>query len=238
MPSENTQTTAPAQKDMSALYVPIAIVAAGVIIGGGIFLGLSGKGGVAAGGEQPQKVNVGDVDVSKAPYVGEADAPLVMAYWSDYQCPFCKQFETTVLPTLMEKYVNTGKLKIVFKDFAFLGPDSTTAALYKHAMWDLYPDKFFEWNEAMYAAQDQEHGGFGDEASILKLSASIAGVNTTTLKARVAAKRVDYEKVITTDQQEGASFGIGGTPGFIVGTRSIDGAQPLANFVAAIEGQL
>jgi protein-disulfide isomerase len=241
MPPENSSSNAPA-KDMSALYIPVSIVVAGLIIGGGIFLGLSGFGGVGSvpstGGSPQREVNVKDVNLKDAAFVGKANAPLVMAYWSDYQCPFCKQFEDAVLPTLMEKYVTTGKLKIFFMDFAFLGPDSTTAALYKRAVWELYPAKFFEWNEAMYAAQDQEHGGFGDEASIVKLSATISGIDAKKLKAQVAAKTAAYQKMIDADQQEGGSFGIQGTPGFIIGKQSIDGAQPLENFIAAIDSQL
>lgn len=234
--------SAPATKiDRSALYTPIAIVIAGALVGGALYMSLSPKTGGQQGGDAggaKAAVNVKDVKTDGEPFVGKANAPLTMAYWSDYQCPFCKQFETTVLPTLMQKYVDTGKLKIVFKDFAFLGPDSTTAALYKHAVWDLYPDKFFAWNEAMYKAQDQEHGGFGDEASILKLIATIPGLNASKLKAQVAAKKTEYESAITASQAEGGRFGIGGTPGFIVGTRSIDGAQPLQAFTAAIDPQL
>lgn len=224
---------------MSALYTPIAIVVAGALVGGAIYMALSPRSAdVGAAASAPAAVDVKDVKTEGHAYVGKANAPLTMAYWSDYQCPFCKQFETTVLPTLMQKYVDTGKLKIVFMDFAFLGPDSTTAALYKHAVWDLYPAKFFEWNEAMYKAQDQEHGGFGDEASILTLSATIPGVDANKLKARVAAKKAEYEKSIAASQAEGGRFGIGGTPGFVVGTRSIDGAQPLQAFTAAIDPQL
>jgi len=230
----------PTASTQSALYIPAAIVIAGAIIGGGIFFGLSGKSADAPLGDGAPNVavNIKDVKTDGEPYVGKSNAPLTMAYWSDYQCPFCKQFETTVLPTLMEKYVNTGKLKIVFKDYAFLGPDSTTAALYKHAVWELYPDKFFEWNETMYSAQDEEHGGFGDEASVVKLSGTISGIDANKLKAQVAMKKEVYQKAIDASQQEGAKFGIGGTPGFIIGTQSIDGAQALSSFTTAIDSQL
>ncbi len=226
-------------RDHSNLYIPAAIVIAGALVGGAVYFSLAPQAGNGGGSAAaPTSVDVKDVKTDGRPFVGSANAPLTMAYWFDYQCPFCKQFETTVLPTLMTKYVDTGKLRIVFKDFAFLGPDSTTAALYEHAVWDLYPSKFFEWNEAMYKAQDEEHGGFGNEASILTLSATISGVDASALKTRVAAKRDAYQKDIDADQQEGASFGIGGTPGFIVGTQSIDGAQQLSVFTAAIDSQL
>ncbi len=228
------------KRDISALYTPIAIVVAGALIGGALYASLASKTenvagpGVAPG---PVAVDIKDVNIKGAPFIGKANAPLTMAYWSDYQCPFCKQFETQVLPALVKQYVDTGKLKIVFMDFAFLGPDSTTAALYKHAVWDLYPGKFFEWNEAMYKAQDQEHGGFGNEESVLKLIASLGGMDTNKLKARVASKMAEYEQLIALGQSEGGKAGVGGTPGFVVGNTLIEGAQGLQSFITAIDSQ-
>jgi len=52
----------------------------------------------------------------------------VVAYWFDYQCPYCRRVEENVLPQLIAEHVDRGNVKIVFKDFQFLGPDSQTAA--------------------------------------------------------------------------------------------------------------
>ncbi len=238
MTSEETSVTV--KKDLSPLYMPIAIVVAGALVSGALYMALAPRSGsVGTSGAAPvAKVNIKDVNIDGVPFIGKANAPLTMAYWADYQCSYCAQFETTVLPTLVEKYVDTGKLKIVFMDFAFLGPDSITAALYKHAVWELYSSKFFEWNEAMHKVPGQAQGGLGKEASILKLTANISGINASKLKALVASKKSTYEAAITAGQQEGAKFGINGTPGFVVGTKSISGAQPLEVFTAAIDSQL
>ena len=77
------------------------------------------------------------------PFIGDDKAPVVMAYWYDYQCPFCRQNEESVLPRLIKDYVDTGKVKVVFKDFAFLGPDSQTAGYAARAVWQTTPDKFY-----------------------------------------------------------------------------------------------
>ena len=142
------------------------------------------------------------------------------------------------MPLLIKEYVDTGKLKIVFKDFAFLSEDSTTAALYENAVWNLYPDKFYEWHEAMFRAQDEEHGGFGDEASIVALIKGISGMDAAKVKADVAANRAKYEAEIDADRAEGASFGINGTPGFITGKTLIPGAAEISSFKSAIDPQL
>jgi protein-disulfide isomerase len=182
------------KRDLSNLYTPIAIVLAGVIIGAFVMVGLSKMGAAQGGNATLPKVDIADVSIDGHPYIGNENAPVVLAYWSDYQCPFCKAVEVghpqiptePAIPALIEEYVNTGKLRIVFKDYAFLSEDSTTAALWGRAVWDLYPDKYWEWRKAMYEAQDEEHGGFGDEGSIYALTQGIDGVNANAVRTRVA----------------------------------------------------
>ncbi len=188
---------------------------------------------------EPSQVDIKNVTILGEPYVGNVNAPVTMAYWSDYQCPFCKQFETTTFAEIMKNYVDTGKVKVVFKDFAFLGSDSTMAALYERAIWELYPTLYMPWREAMYDAQDDEGDrGFGDETSIKELTAKIAGIDVAKVSKAVTDNRMTYQKEIDADKAEAASFGINGTPGFIVGTQKISGAVPYAQFETAINALL
>lgn len=235
-----------AKRDFSNLYTPIAIVLAGAIIGVGVMMGLSKMGTSGVGTEELPEVDIADVTIDGVPYIGEADAPVTLAYWSDYQCPFCKAVEMghpqiptePSIPPLIEEYVNTGKLKIVFKDYAFLSEDSTTAALWGRAVWDLAPSKYWEWREAMFDAQDEEHGGFGNEASIYALTQGIDGIDADAVKARVASKMQEYQSLIDADKAEGTAMGIQGTPGFITGKTLIPGAYPISEFRSAIDEQL
>lgn len=249
VPMPETTPRGVAAQDYSALYLPAAIVIAGLMIAVGLFFGLShGGASQAAAAGAPKQVNVKDVKIDGEPYIGKKDAPLTMAFWSDFQCPFCKAVEVggipqipvkPTFPVLLEKYVNTGKLKIVFKDYAFLGNDSITAAEYGRATWDLYPNIYLTWRTKMYEAQDEEGDqGFGDAASIDALIKKIPGLDDAKIKAQIAAKKAQYDAAIAADQQEGASFGIQGTPGTIVGTKSVDGAQDPSVFTAAIDSQL
>lgn len=229
------------------LAVPISIVVAGALIAGAIYLSNTRNAGAPQVVQQP-KVNIKDVKIAGEPFIGDVNAPVTMAYWADYQCPFCKAVEVggvpqiptpSAIPLLIKNYVDTGKLKIVFKDFPFLGNDSTTAALYEHAVWELYPDKFYSWRSAMFKAQDEEGDqGFGNEASILKLIAKIQGLDANRLKALVAEKKDIYSKAIDADREEGSKFGVKGTPGFIIGTKFIAGADQLSTFTSAIEALL
>jgi protein-disulfide isomerase len=237
-----------------SISVPAAIIIAGVIIGGALIIGLKNANfgsGTAAAPAAPAKktANIKDVKITaNDPYIGKVNAPVTLAYWSDYQCPFCKAVEVggvqgisvgASIPTLIKNYVDTGKLRIVFKDFPFLGNDSITAALYEHAIWEMYPDKFYTWRTAMFEAQDAEGDqGFGDEASILALIKTIPGMNADTLKALVAKNTDKYTQEVNADKDLGSSLGVQGTPAFITGTTFIDGAQPLSAFTTAIDAQL
>ena len=234
--------------DYSKLYIPAAIVVGFLILGVFTMVGLS-KMGTQVGTQQPTvAVDVKDVKIDGNPYIGDENAPVTMVYWSDYQCPFCKAVEVggvpqipiePSIPDLITEYVNTGKLKIVFKDYPFLGQDSIVAAEYEQAIWKLSPDKFYSWREAMYKAQDDEGDeGFGDEASILALIKTIPGLDAAAIQADVAANKTQYDAEANADKSEGASFGVQGTPGFITGTQLIPGAVDFATFKSAIDSQL
>jgi protein-disulfide isomerase len=250
MPPEESAVSSHPKGNYSNLYTPIAIVIAGALVGGGLYLGMAGKGGSPSGqtAGAAQAVDVKNVKTADEPYIGSANAPLTMAYWSDYQCPFCKAVEVggvqginidPSIPTIIKKYVDTGKLKIIFKDFAFLGKDSIAGAEYARAVWALYPDQFYAWRAAMYKAQDAEGDvGFGNASTIDTLiKAQFPKIDDAKIKANIATKKKKYDDAIAVDQQEGASFGIQGTPGFIIGTQMIDGAQQLSAFESAIDSQ-
>ncbi len=231
--------------------VPISIIIGCALIAGGIYFSGRASSGDQAGAKTAgapavdiKKVKISDSD----PYIGKKDAKVTIAFWSDYQCPFCKAVEVggvsqiplePAIPLIIKNYVNAGKVRIVFKDFAFLGNDSKTAAEYEHAVWETYPDKFYTWREAMMKAQDEEGDkGFGNEATILKLTAALPGFDAAKLKSLVAANQPKYDADIQSDMQEASSFGIQGTPAFIIGKKLIAGADQPASFTAAIDALL
>ena len=183
-------------------------------------------------------VDIKNVKIDGNPFIGQANAPVTVAVWSDFQCPFCKRFETETLPLIIKDYVEAGKVKVVFLDFAFLGPDSTTAGEYNRAMWKLYPNKYEEWRAAMYEAQDAEHSGFGNAASIDALNATIAGIDAAKVASDVKANARSYQALMDADKAEAGKVGINATPSFVIGTQMIAGAYPYANFKSAIDAAL
>ena len=230
----------------SSYMAPLAILAAGLIIAGAIVYSNRNKPNQhKEGGSQLSPtptsipINVKNVDIKNEPFIGDPKAPLTLVEWSDFQCPYCKRFHEKTLPVLVDKYVKTGKLKIVLKDYPFLGPDSQAAAVASNAVWSLYPKEYSRWTKAMFEAQDDEGAGFGDKASIIKLIKNkLPKINANKISQLMDKKQSEYQKEAQADQAEGLSFGIKGTPAFIIGTQIISGAQPANVFSRAIEAEL
>jgi protein-disulfide isomerase len=230
------------------VLIPVAIIIAGAMISGSIVwtahqaalqqTAMAPADSAAPGQPPAPPADIANVSLDGAAFVGDDKAPVTMAYWFDYQCPFCKQEEEDVFPNLVKDYVETGKLKIVFKDFAFLGADSDAASHAARAVWQVAPDKFRDWHKAMFDHQDQENAGWGNENDILALTGTIPGIDVAKVKEIMTAKAGDFSKAMEADANEGYSMGVGGTPSFLVGKQMMVGAQPYEKLKAAIDAEL
>lgn len=219
----------------AALFLGLVIIAGAIYFGHGLQSGNNNSGTATS---TAPAVNIKDVKTTNEPIVGDANAPVTMAVFFDYQCPFCKQFDQSVLEQIYTNYVKTGKVKVIFKDFDFIGPDSIIASEYSHAVWSLYPNQWYAWFSAMFAAQDQENTGFGDEASVQKLTATISGIDEKKVAAEVQKNKSQYDAAIQASFQEGQGYGIQGTPSVIVGTTLLQGAQTYQTVAALLDAQL
>ncbi len=222
--------------------IPMAILLAGFVIAVAVMFSSRGlppspaQSASPVPTDTPAALDARRVNTQDEPVIGKADAPLVMAYWSDYQCPFCKQFEITVLPTLLKNYVDTGKMKIIFKDFAFLGPDSTTAGLLSESIWHLYPKDFLAWNQAMFETQGAENSGWASQDNLMKIvKTKFPDMDTAKLTQDIAQNKTAYLQHLSDDETEAQKYSITGTPGFIVGSQQITGAEPLSYFAQVID---
>lgn len=224
---------------MQKFLTPIAVLIAGGAIAGALLWSNSGSTG-AKPASAGIPVNVKQVNMKDEPTIGQADAPIEVAYWSDYQCPFCKQFDTTILPQIIQNYVDTGKIRIVFKDFQFIGADSDADALYARAVWHLYPEKFNEWHAAMYAGQAPENSLSAAEnvAHVRGITNAIPGMSFDDVTTDVAANKATYSARIAADRAEGSALGINATPSFVIGRQLISGAKSYADMASAIDTAL
>lgn len=162
--------------------------------------------------------------------LGEVDAPVVMIAYSDFQCPFCGKFARDTEPVLVEKYVEDGTLRIEWRDFPYLGPESDVAARGGRAA--AAQDRFWEFEEAMYADQLPPNSGNLDE-DYLAAVAEDAGLDVDRFRDDLAA--TGLEQAVQEDFAEGQAIGVTGTPAFVINGVPVIGAQPTEVFEQTIE---
>lgn len=207
--------------------IPIAIVLAGIVIAAAIYFNDGRKIEPVTNNKKINQVQVVDIKNVKAegePFVGNPNAPITIAYWFDYQCPACKYHENNFIDPLVEEYVKTGKVKVVFKDFAFLSEDSQTLGITARAVWEAYPDKFYEWHKTIFANQGEERSGWATKTVIDNLTRKVSGIDIKTIDNLIAKNKVKYLAEMNDDKAEGSSFRINSTPSMIIGTELIVGA--------------
>ena len=231
------------QEKLAQLPTPLSVLAAGILIAGAVLWnnGHPNTQTATAPNQPPpaQTADISKVKTAGEPFIGNPNAPVTIAYWFDYQCPFCKQNEETAMPQIVSDYVNTGKAKVVFKDYQFLGADSQTLGQTARAVWDVAPDKFYEWHKAVYDNQGTENTGWATADKIRSITEGVLGTaDTNKVLALVKTNGATYQKEMDADKAEGSGFGVSGTPSFIIGKQLIVGAVPYTQLQTAIETAL
>lgn len=217
----------------SAWIIGLCTIVAAMILSGSLIYSarmFSGKGSVlGAQTTQSQGPNI----PSDVPYLGNPNAKVTVVEYADYQCPFCEAFYKTVWPELKSKYVDTGKIKFVYQDFAFLGADSATAA--NAAQCAAEQNKFWPYHDYLFDHQGTENTGWAT-ADHLKEFASTVGLNANQFNQCLDANK--YSSVVSAEMAEARSLGVSGTPTIYINGTQIVGAQSAATFEQAIDKAL
>ena len=145
--------------------------------------------------------------------LGSPFAPVQMVMYIDLQCPVCQEFETTVMPGLVAKYIKTGKVRLEVKPWAFLGPDSTRGqkAMFAAAK----QNKAFEFAQVLYINQGTENTGWLNDAMIVKIAESVNGLNVPKLLVDRNASAVKQQ--IDSVSAAVLANNVNGTPTVFVG---------------------
>lgn len=102
------------------------------------------------------KATATEFDYSKLPMLGKAEAPIKIVEVGDFKCPSCQMFSQDAMPKLTKDYIDTGKVSMYFMNFAFVGPDSTTAAMAGLSVYHQNNDAFWKYYDALYKNQQDE----------------------------------------------------------------------------------
>jgi protein-disulfide isomerase len=138
-----------------------------------------------------------------------------------------------VEPTLLNEYVKTGKITLVYKHYAFLGPESQYSAVAAECAAD--QGKFWEYHDLLFARQSGENQGAFNKDKLLGLAQELKLDMTKFTPCLQNDQTLDRVKA---DAQEGQSAGVRSTPSFVINGVPLIGAQPIEAFRAAIDKAL
>jgi protein-disulfide isomerase len=144
--------------------------------------------------------------------LGSPEAPVTLVEWADPQCPFCARFATDVEPELIEKYVRSGDVKIEFRVFPFIGPDSIEASRYVYAAG--LQNALFDVVDLLYRHQGGENDGWVTEALLRAIGNAVPGLDVEQWIADARSDRV--AQAVEDDFAQAQAAGLQGTPSFVV----------------------
>lgn len=169
-----------------------------------------------------------------SPILGNPSAPITILEWGDYQCTFCYRFHETTLETIKEEFIETGKVKLIFKDFPLNGPDSVLAAEASFCAND--QGKYWDFHNIVYQNWAGEQTGWITRESLDGFASAI-GLDVLEFNNCIDAHK--YSDKINQLYDFGKEIGIDATPSFLVfnGEKiiKIRGNQPLDVFLKTIE---
>ena len=223
----------------SPYLIPGAIIVAGIIIALAIVYTSGGgrtikkvetptqqqEAAATASNEAEALLEAGPADS----VLGKPTAPVTFVEFGDFQCPFCGRFFDQTLPQIKDKYVKTGKVKFIWRDFAFLGKESFDAAQAARCAGE--QGKFWEYHDYLFGHQNGENEG-AFVITNLKNFATALGLNKTQFNSCLDSGK--YLSAVQKESELGRELGVTGTPSSFINGHQITGALPFASIEAVI----
>lgn len=244
MDQPNSFLTTPRAVLIGALLISISILISGGIIKIAPKTAGSKVAPVASPQAQPlQQPTSAKVSVDDDPVLGNKDAKVTMIEFSDYECPFCKRHFDQVYPDLKKDYIDTGKIKLVFRDYPlpFHDPMATFEAKAADCTREQGgDDAYFKFHDQVFTNTKSNGNGLTKD-QVYQIAANL-GLNQASFKACADSDKFAAE--IKKDITDGSAAGVSGTPTFLIGksdsSGTIDGtivvgAQPYSAFQAVID---
>lgn len=189
----------------------------------------------------PKKVSVDD-----DPVLGNENAKVTLIEFSDYECPFCKRHFDQTFSQLKKEYIDTGKVKLVFRDLPlpFHDPMATTEAIAANCAREQGDDStYYKYHDEIF--KRTKSNGNGLSVDDLYTISTDLGLSVDVLKTCVDSGK--YKEEVSKDLADSSTVGANSTPTFFIGKSSTDGvitgtkivgAQPYSTFKAEIDKQL
>jgi protein-disulfide isomerase len=154
--------------------------------------------------------------------LGEPKAPVELIEFGDLQCPVCAAYSEEILPAVMETQVKKGAVKIDFRNFTIIGPESVTAGA--AALAAGAQGRGWSFVDLFYRNQGSENSGYADDDAFLEAVAKAADVQNL---ARWDAERAKMAAEVEETSQQAQNLGFDGTPSFAIKGPKTDGIELL-----------
>jgi protein-disulfide isomerase len=199
--------------------------------------GNTGDTGNTGNQGETETIDMSEIEMEGEPVLGQEDAPVTMIVYEDFQCPFCKRFEEGAVSQIVSNYVESGDVKIVWKDrpLTRLHPWAKPAA---EAMECVHReggnDVFWTLKDKIFSNQNQL--STSNAQSQIKSWAADEGVSESAIQSCIDSG--DAMSEVEADSTEGQQLGASGTPTSFVNGQKLVGAQPFSRFETVIEEEL
>lgn len=211
----------------------VALVVVFIIFGQGIEKPSTQIEGTPTPSQEPPSAIATQIHLltdNASPLLGSKDAPITMIEFGDYQCFYCNKFYHDTEPDILKNYINTGKVRMVFKDFTIIGQDSVNAAHAAHCAQE--QGKFWEYHDTLYNNWNGENTGWVSSNNLLAFAKQV-GLDQATFNQCMTDSK--YISTVQGSLSNAKDLGLTGTPDFFImapdhSITKIVGAQPFEVF--------
>jgi protein-disulfide isomerase len=186
----------------------------------------------------PEKITMDTFLSNGSPILGDPDAPITLVEFGDYQCHYCNVFFQSIEKDILKNYVDTGKVKIIFKDYNIIGEDSVKASQGAHCAND--QGLFWEYHDILYSNWTGENNGWASSEN-LAIFAQQIGLNMN--KWSECMNKGSHSQIILKSNDDARTLQLTGTPAFFIinsdgKVSKLFGAQPFEVFKKIFDEQL
>lgn len=181
------------------------------------------------------------IDVTGRPTRGAKDAKVVAVNFDDFQCPFCSHMHSNLFPTLLKEYGD--RVLFIYKDYPLdeIHPWAIHAAVNANCLAAQNADAYWDFADYVHGNQKEINGEKGIENRYTELDkeATLQGQkhNLDASKLQACVKAQD-DKAVRASQREGDNVGVSATPAMFVNGQKVDGAVPIEDLRAILDGAL
>ena len=171
----------------------------------------------AGGGSAPAEQSAGAESLfegipQNGVFLGEPDAPATLIEFADLQCPFCAEYAREALPTVIERYVRTGRVRLELQLLAFLGPDSERGALLAAAAAE--QDRMWQFTDLFFQNQGAENSGYATDEFLRGLARETPGLDVP--RAFADRDSPAARRLLRRAQAQATASGVDSTPSFLL----------------------